>query len=336
MVKRRRRRLRCEGGAALVLVLGVVTVVGLMAAHLVLVSEVTAREARVAAERLHLRYVAESGSARAAWMHAVDRSLFPARTLGADPEARVAMDTWEAWLLDGRPHDLDGGCTVRLRDAVAGVTVADMESVRRDVLTGFGADDAERRHVVETWVHRLEDYVDSNDLLRQVDGGMEAPEYQAAGYPTLPRNGPLQFRQEVYWVPGWQAVLSAPPAVVPPPGVKLPQQGKPPFFSSSATVLRERADLSEEELQMVLAARDRWRDEGGDFMELLGAPLAARLGRSFSFTESGIAEIESVAVSADGRIRRRLTVIRDVRLGEASSFVDAKREALSNWERRLE
>jgi len=106
---------------------------------------------------------------------------------------------------------------------------------------------------------------------------------------------------------------------------------KPSFFSSSAAVVRRLAGLTDDELEAVLAARERWLSEGEALEENLDPELVTRLRAAFSFQESGVTTIVATALSPDGEIQRTLRMTRDCRPTRAA-FADARREYLSLWE----
>jgi hypothetical protein len=317
---------------ALLIVMGVAAVAGVMAAHLMTISEVVAMEAKVAAVRTDLRYAAESVADRAFWFYMTDRRLYPDRTLGRDQTMRE-QSTMEPWMLDGRPHQVEGiRCRVSLLDAEAGIDFTGAEP-GRELREQVDPEDVDQRELVDRFLDIVADYVDSDDHVHL--HGMEQPDYEAEGIVSLPRNGPLQLREEVYWLPGWEEVVRGTIRIVPPAGISFQQQrnARPPFFSSSPSTIRELAGLTDIELEAVVSAREQWYTEGVLLEESLDPLLYGKLQRRFSFDESGVATIVVDAESPNGEIHRIMRITRDADFRRASVFSDRSKEAWALWER---
>lgn len=319
---------------ALVVVMGTAAVAAVMAAHVMLISETVAREAAVASERQALRYDAEGAADRAFWMHLVDRRLVADRSLGVASPEREILDA-EPWMLDGRPHRLEGtAATVRLSDALQGISFAGPQPAQelRDLADPT---DTERQEAVDVFLDVVADYVDADDLTHL--HGLERDGYADAGLAGLPRDAPIEFREEVYWLPGWQDVLYGPVQVIPPPGIPLTQVGRgpalPPFFSSAPGVLEQRGGFDPAELAMVLEARRLWQEQGVPLDQSLDAALLGQVKARFSLTESPVATIEVEAVSASG-VSRRLSVTRSADLRRADSYADGARQSWALWRRQ--
>lgn len=319
---------------ALVVVMGTAAVAAVMASHVMLLSEAVAREAAVAAERQALRYETESAADWAFWMHLVDRRLFADRSLGVASAERESQG-WEPWMLDGRPHRIeDTACTVRLTDALQGIRFAGSQPAE-ELREQLDPEDVERRQAVETFLDVAADYVDPDDQTHL--HGLERDGYEGQGWVGLPRDAPLQFREEVFWLPGWQDVLYGPVQVIPPPGVALttPRGAavRPPFFSSSSGVLQQRGGFDPAELDRVLEARERWQQEGMPLDQSLDAELLGRVQARFSLTESSVVTVEVLAASATG-VRRRLSLTRTADLRRPDAYSDSTRQSWSLWRRQ--
>jgi hypothetical protein len=305
-----------------------------MAAHLMTISEVVAMEAKVASTRMELRYAAESTADRVFWFYLTDRRLYPDRTLGRDLSAREDS-VMEPWMLDGRQHEIDGmQCRVTLLDARSGLDFAGSDP-GRELRRQLDPEDAEQQDRVDRFLDIAADYVDKDDHVHL--HGMERGEYEAEGMTSMPRNDPFEFRQEVYWLPGWEEVVAGAIRIIPPPGLQFQRQSKAalPFFSSSPETLRRVAQLTDIELDAVLRAREQWYDDGTLLNESLDPLLYGKLQRHFSFRESGVAAIEVEARSENGEIRRIFHLTRDADLRRPSAFSDRTREAWALWERIL-
>lgn len=339
---------------ALILVVGVAAVVALMAGHIAVTSETLAREAHTAATRTRLRYVAESASERAFWLLLADRARFGNRALGRSALDR-GPDEQEAWMMDGRQHELtvdEFTVQVVIRDADTGLDVSGPNAAQA-LREALRSDDVERQQVVDRFLDVLADYIDADDAKRLY--GKEVDDYRAEGHPDLPRNAPLQRREEVFWIDGLAAVLAQTGdlarvgqmdadtvRLIPPPGLQFPAarrgpggttaSGRPAFFSATPYLIRSVGRFTDDEMRQVLEARAEWQAEGRVLDESLAPELMARLRSLFSFDESGIATVVATARSADGQVVRTLRVTRDCRPGP-SAFADPTRTLLCIWER---
>lgn len=337
---------RRQRGVALVLVLGTLAVLAVMAAHLAAISQVTANEARVSATQARLTYAAESAAERAFWLLISDRRQFPDRNLGASQLPREG-DAGEPWMTDGRPHLMTvDGFTVQVTvlDADAGFDFYSIDPARvlAPVLRG---DDLTRNDTIDRFLDVVSDYVDADDGRRL--HGKEQPEYEAEGIPDLPRNGLLQFREEVCWLDGVADVLPAArnatdsmPAqvdlesvrIIPPPGFLFPRPQRISFFSAPPFVLQQQARLSADELDAVLAAREEWVKNDQPPSATLDPTLYQRLSAVFNFNESGVATFRVTAIGRDGEVRREWQATRDCRNLNAGNTGGV---ALVYWERCL-
>lgn len=321
---------------ALVAVLGVLAVTGLMIAHLAMMGEVIQRESVVVAERSRLKYEAESAVGDALWAYVVDRRLYANRALGQIDAAREGSVT-ESWMLDGRRHGggPDTRVTVALTDAVSGIDVSG-NTPASELRDRLDPDDEERNEQVQAFLNVAADYVDNNDLRHEPDG-KERDDYESEGILNFPRNGPLLFREEIYWLDGWREALTDKVQIIPPKGIQVAKAGnsKPPFFSSSPDFIQRLLRLDDNSLTQVLMARRAWRENETPLNDSLDADLIGRINSSFSLAESGMAIIEAMAESPVAGISRqlRLTLNGDLRRPEA--FSDKSNQALAVWDRRF-
>ncbi len=340
-----------EQGSALIMVLSVLAVLTVMIAHVTVFSEILGLESKVVVERSRLRYRAESGIERGFWLHLQDRRRQTSRFMGAG--VGVEQVAGERWQADGRGHRLAYGedlVEVRILDANSGIDISGVNPDRalRQLLPttssspAGGAASAAALVVVNRFFDVLLDYVDRGDAVRLA--GKEAPGYAAEGYPGMPRNGPLQYRSELLWLEGVEALAemmagggeNAVAALlgcirpIPPRGREFRQNLKPSFFSSSPLLLQRLARLDDEELEWVLGVRRSW--QAGDLEELTFPEpgLEGRLRAQFSFQESAVVVIQALAQSSDAEVRREVEEVRP-----AVRFVRTRgtRRVIENWGR---
>ena len=340
---------------ALLLVLAVLAATTILAAHMMLVSETVAKDAKVAAITSELRLQAESAADMGLWMHLTDRRLFSDRTLGVDLSDRDATSDFEPWMMDRREHLLyDDTCQVFIGDALKSISVTNIDSVK----SGIDVDDTDSMDAASEFIDIYNDYVDSNDLTNLY--GKEAEDYANDGYPTLPRNDAMQFRAEIYWLDNWQNVITGEITIIPPKGITIntgsssaaggssgrtssgrtsstSSNNKIPFFTASAQdFINQITDLSDADLQAILDARDAWTFDAVPLEESLDADLLYNVKSKFSFNESNYAEITATATDPSGEIRVARTITRQVNMSSTSIFADRAKETFSIWEIRNE
>ena len=338
---------------ALLLVLAVLAATTILAAHMMLVSETVAKDAKVAAITSELRLQAESAADMGLWMHLTDRRLFSDRTLGVDLSDRDATSDFEPWMMDRREHLLyDDTCQVFIGDALKSISVTNIDSVK----SGIDIDDTDSMDIANEFIDIYNDYIDSNDLTNLY--GKEADDYANDGYPTLPRNDAMQFRAEIYWLDNWQDVITGESTIIPPKGITIntgtsssgrtssgrtssggnsSTNNKIPFFTASEQdFINQITDLSDADLQAILDARDAWTFDAIPLEESLDADLLYNVKSKFSFNESNYAEITATATDPSGEIRVVRTVTREVNMSSTSIFADRAKETFSIWEIRNE
>ncbi len=332
-----------DSGMALIMVLGVLAASMLLIAHLMVITEIIAKEEMVVTSKSRLRYQAESAAEVTFWMHLTDRRLFSNRRLGqtAEDELRASRD-FEPWMLDRRPHLFDQGLVITyLSSGEEGFKVSEPTSLRNHISS---LDEGDLLDEINIFIDILNDYTDNNDL--RALHGMERDEYLAEGFPTLPRNGKIEFRGEVYWLPNWREVIPGEVAIVPPPGLSVQASGsrgsarssgaRPSFYSASSEIIQRILDLSDRELEEVLQAREAWETQGTPLEDSLEIELLSKIRNAFNFTENNLALITAAAYQQNRELRTCYRLIRESDISKATFFSDRGRQTLSIWERTVE
>lgn len=333
-------------GIALIMVVGTLAVLGLLAVHIMTLSEISAREAKVAVWRARLVYAGESAADRAFWLLLADRRQYPTRTLGVATGER-GPDASDAYMTDGRAHDYalngktfqfepatgeggaDGGglqVSVRIFDAQAGLDLSGINpaTALRQQLQG---EDVQENDELDRFLDVLDDAIDADETKRL--HGKERDDYTGEGFPDLPRNAPMQTRDEAFWLDGVAGVLARAQAptgepagqtlnpdlirVIPPAGIFAPRQQLPSFLATPPGLVRTLLKLTPDEYQAILDARQHWLTTGQPIADSLDDRLYQRLAQRFSFAESGIGTFVVTASIPGGEIRREWRCTRDCR-----------------------
>ncbi|MBO7741608.1 MAG: hypothetical protein J6S21_03555 [Victivallales bacterium] len=328
---------RSQEGMALVMVLGVVAAAMMLIAHLILFTTVLARESYQVSGRGTLRYQAESTAETLFWLHLTDRRLFSNRTMGEDAAGSLREDSqFPPVMLDGRPHYFDDGTGVGyLLSGENGIKPGNLNELKSGL---DAADDADFITRIDEFIAAYQDYTDKDDLTSL--NGFEAEDYAAAGFFTLPRNNAMNFKAELYWLPGWADVLDMPLCIVPPRGISysFSNNGKPSFFDATDAQFCRYLGISadSQELEMIHEALEQWRENGIAVEESLDFDLLTSVKSNFSFTEAGVALCVAAAADAGNEIRAVCRVTRVARFGNTGFFADKQKECLSIWEKKWE
>jgi hypothetical protein len=317
----RRRRQR---GIALIIVLGMVVLFFLVAGICLTAGKTARITGKVDTERNRARYAAESMLAYVQWMVIKDRAANPNRQLGL---TTVSPDgeTLEAnpWAADGRPYELPIGdaTTVQFRvyDANRGFVLSGARpsrELRNKLGLNTPADENAEYTDLDLFLDALTDYIDSDDLVSL--HGRESADYEREeDLELFPRNAPLTYIEEAYWLPHLEALLPElarlgdEPApehllrIIPPPGAGA-FPAKPSFFSSPPATILALTGITTDELALVLQARQAWYDQQLPIREGLG-DLFTVINREFDFSESGFYTFDVVVRTSNGDISRRVT-----------------------------
>jgi len=232
-----------------------------------------------------------------------DKARSGNRTIGqrglADIE-EVEEGGLERILADGSERELDyygNNVTYFLNDMSSGVDVS-VNSKKKfsENLKSFKNkyfDEPDMIELFKKFEDQFSDYVDSDDLIG-INGAEEAY-YKSAGMAPLPRNGRMQFRQEMAYLPSigdfeefkvdsWGRLASFRIIV----DDTSFNKKLPGFFASENQYIADVCNLSEDELLAVVNAKEQWySDEQLPLFETLDGALLARIKSKFRLEESG-------------------------------------------------
>ncbi len=321
---------------ALLMVLGVLATTTVLIAHLMLFSQVISKEAYQISRKGLLRYQAESAADTAFWMHLTDRRLFSNRTLGQSVDDPIRSDAdFPPWMLDGRPHEFDEGlCTVYLNSAENGIRVDSLNQLKAGL---DASDDADIIADIDDFAACYADYCDTNDFTNV--NGFERDDYEAEGFPTLPRNNAMRFKAELYWLPNWHNVLTRQICIIPPRGISYRfSSNKPSIFNASAAEICQylNIDRDSNEFEAVMQAINEWQTNGTPLDDTMDFELLTQVRSSFTFAEPGLALVVSTAYDSGREIHAAYRVTREAKMSSRTFFADRHKECLSIWERRWE
>ncbi len=299
-----------QGGAALITVLALLALVAAIVAGAVALSLYSSVESTAAVDRARSFYAAESALNRGIFQLRRDIAGHPARTLGGvyDEDNRL-----ERWMADGVVHvtrvgsedyrvtvaDAGGSPSLEVEDPQE--MLRDLYTARRERLAALGTE--QENLDFDADLDRFGDYIDG-DSFRNLNG-MEADEYRKLGLAALPRNGAIQFREEVLWIPGVREFFGSGPgrfnglAVVAPASLAAPEY-RLSFYSSPVDFIADQYLLTQNEIGEVRLARRAWRGERERPESNLNVALCARLEAILEVDETGTYTLRAEPESGSG------------------------------------
>jgi len=347
-VTRRRRAVR---GVALLVVLMTVTLTAVLVTMQLSAARAATTSARINAWRSEARFLAESGANDALWLGLSQRLANPADPGGQGQTGTEGDDDEPIWIPDGRLYRLlgpDHSLDIRIFDANRGydLTGANPGARLRAQAMQQAGPDGKLDPELETFFDRLNDYVDNDDLARLF--GRERLGYAEVGLPNWPRNAPLQYREEAWWLAGvttflglggggepgleGETLLRPPPPdafrIIPPTGTRF--AGRPSFLSSSPEMLMQVGRLTSDELRIALTAREAWYRDRQPLTQGLGE-LYGKLAGLFSMTPGAIYTIEVRATVHPSEVSRRVVLT----LNAQQPFIGGRPGFVSLWEKRV-
>lgn len=253
----RRKR---ERGVVLISVLGMLATFMLLIAVIVALSQTQRYTVATSTQLGDSIYRNESAINRTIWLLMNDRAVFPDRSLKKASEQLLRRERFQA---DGMPHLFlvdDIEVEVTIRDMNSGITLSGYNPAAAfNFLTTRLNDNPTLKQFFDPFKDRLMDYTDSDELLRP--SGMERADYESLKLQPLPRNAPMQFREELLWIPGAEYFIKpnlsgrlADINLIPPRGLRF-AAGRPHFFSASVELIQEKCDFTDRELETIKELR---------------------------------------------------------------------------------
>ncbi|MCM8527783.1 MAG: hypothetical protein NE327_14780 [Lentisphaeraceae bacterium] len=321
---------KSDKGMALITVLLTLAFMFIMVTAIVAAGELTFRMTIGSARSHKNTYLAESRMTRTMWNLVYDIKKYGSnRQLGFNDDlgSQEQMEEEVRYWADGNPHYYDSEdkkVTVVIEDANKGfdfsgnINGAKIAEIMKLLNFSDTATEEEKEPAL-IFIERLTDYTDRNDTFNISSTGesLEHDDYEDQFGFDLPRNAPIEFSEEVLWIPGIEDALFAQRdmvaeeyntdnfnfnvsdylKVVPYRGKSFPRNSKPSFFASTNFQIMHLAELEPSELDEVIDARNAWYTDGENIKDSI-PELYTRLARVFSFTESKIYRIR-VQVSGD-------------------------------------
>ena len=301
-----------EQGSALLAVLVLVFTGGLITALMMAIGSSGSFEVASHVEQQRSMFVAEGVAQRVQWLIAADRYLHGSETLG---ETDYEEYDYERFIADSTPHTIDyygRQVKVVIEDARQGRRM-DGTQYRRSLdslKVGMG-DDEDFIEAVDIVKDKITDYVDTNDDVS--NEGMEESDYEAEEMKPLPRNGTIQFREELLYIPGFRdlfpvdkdGMLSSVRLI--PPENTVTISGNPNLLTASKQEIMNYCNIDDEdELESIMEAIREWKTEKVPLSDGNLDPLLLGRLNNLPRRESGIYTVRITADENDPRPFKRL------------------------------
>lgn len=307
-----RNRLRREQGSALLAVLVLIFTGGLITALMMAIGNTGTFEVASHVEQQRSMFIAEGVAQRVQWLISADRYLHGSETLG---ETDYEEFDYDRFLGDGVPHIIDyygRQVKVVIEDARQGQRM-DGSQFRRslDTLKVGMEDDEDFFELVDNLKDKITDYVDTNDDVS--NEGLEDSDYEALEMKPLPRNGNIQFREELLYIPGFRdlfpvdkdGLLSSVRLITPENTVTI--SGNPNLLTATRQQIMNYCNITEEdELDAVMDAIKEWKNERVMLSEGSLDPLLLGRLNNLPRRESGVYTIKVSTADEDPRPFKRL------------------------------
>ena len=302
-----------ESGAALILVLCLIFTAGILTAAALALAKVGGFNIASHVKMQRSMLVSEGVANRVMWLIAADRNLYStSEQLG---ETVYDDYDYDRYLADGTPHVLDYyGEEVQftVTDTMSGVDLS--SSAYAAALRSLGQnrdDDADWSDSITALQNQLADYIDTNSD-QTGDYGQEEANYEEMNMQPLPRNGAMQFREELLYLPAFRELfttdrhgrLSSIRLIPPENTVSL--SGTPSLVTATDDMLKSYCNLEDGEVTEVRDAINAWIKEKTPLSDSLEEELLAKLG-ALARTESGNYTVTIEAAPSQKRPFKRLT-----------------------------
>ncbi len=292
--------------------------VSLLAASIVTLSQLSAAKAGTLCQLERSMLLAESSAARACWLILNDKQAYKSRDFVFAADVVVPR-----FMADGAEHTYeayDAKHTFSINDMNSGFDISGTAPDKNfNILEKYSFAEKKAQDELDDFKNRLLDYVDEDSLVRI--GGMEAQEYRTIGLAPLPRNGPMQYNREVFYIPAADKFFKVDdngrPNNLRPISPSVPGSGCS-IFNATKTLIIGKLGCSSSEADEILNAVNLWKTKQIPLLQNLPEPLIATLKNNFSFTESGNYTI-TVNVSPHSTVKGR-TLIFSLKLDNSIPF----------------
>lgn len=308
-------KLRGEKGVALIVVLSFLLLMAMIVSTVVVISQYSSRKVKIESDRIISGYLAEGAASRLQWLMMDDIKSHPdSNALKRFDSVMNDNSTARKYMANGSPTVVpyyDAKVTVRIYDMASGLNIS----------SGQGANSLKQLQQVyintpdlynefKIFIDRFTDYVGTG--FGHSVNGMSKSDYNNMGLAPLPRNGPMQYRDEVLWIPSSEdfftpdgnGQLSIFDIIAPDFYVNQVN-----FFSASKLIIRALCNYSDQDAQYIVDGREKWfQNPNLSLYDFIEQKYMSVLRQKFSFQDSGSYTIVINASPSDGAFDRELII----------------------------
>ncbi len=300
-----------EKGMALIAVLALIMTAGMLVGAMTVISQFNTLNVAAAADLTRSKYIAEGCANRVIYLIDADRYLYNTGIRQITETDYTEYDS-DRYLPDTVDREIDYYGTLvkyRISNGTAGLQ---MTQNRADTsLSMLKEPLAESGTVYDKIVilsTRISDYTDTDDNIG-IDG-MEKNDYEELDMIHLPRNGAIEFREELLWIPGSTDVLPL-DKYGRLSSVRLANintQGNPDIYTAGYTLLKNHGQLEEAQAASVMAGLARWRKERMMLSDQVDVSVLELLRQNFSWEPSNYYTVTIESASEENRPSARLVL----------------------------
>ncbi|MEI6055552.1 MAG: hypothetical protein WCR55_05765 [Lentisphaerota bacterium] len=304
-----------ERGVALIVVLSFLLLMSMIVSTVVVISQYSSRKVKIESDRIISGYLAEGAASRLQWLMMDDKKAHP-NSNALKRFDSIANDNTgvSKYVANGSPVAVpyyDAQVTARIYDMSSGLNISGGQgSNSLKQLQQVYTDTPGLYNEFKVFIDRFSDYIGTG--AGHSINGMSKADYNNLGLSPLPRNGQMQYRDEVLWIPGSEdffapdgnGQLSIFDIIAPDFYVNQVN-----FFSASKLLIRALCNYSDQDAQYIVNGRERWfQSPNLSLYDFIDQKYMSVLRQKFSFQDSGSYTIILNASAGDGAYERELII----------------------------
>ncbi len=308
-----------EKGAALIVVLSFLVLVGMIGSTIVTISQKSSRKIKVETDRSVSSYLAEGAISRLQWLMMDDLQKNTNRNTANRFDKSSSDSSTSKYIATGKPISInyyDAKITARIFDMASGFNISGSNGAQ-SLQTLIQAYSMYPTIVtsLKMFMDRFSDYTNSG-LGGRSANGMNKSDYTSAGLYPLPRSDRLQYRDEVLWIPSAGDIFApnqfgrlSELDIIPPSGMYF-YVNKINFFSADKAMIMAQCGFTESDANTIIQGRDTWlkSDSSLSIYNFIDTNYMMKLTQQFSFQDSGYYTLVISASQGAGFYERMITV----------------------------
>lgn len=306
---------KTQKGAALIVVLSFMILMSLIVSTIVIISQLSSRKIKIEGDRITSGYIAEGAASRLQWLMMDDKKAHPnSNALKRFDSVMNDNSGVSKYMANGSPTAVpyyDAKVTARIYDMASGLNISGGQGANslKQLLQVYAAT-PDLYNEFKIFIDRFTDYVGTG--FGHSIKGMTKADYNNMGLAPLPRNGQMQYRDEVLWIPGSEIFFS------PDENGQLSifdiiapdfYANQVNFFSASKLLIMALCSYSDQDAQYIVDGRSKWfQNSNMSLYDFIDQKYMSILRQKFSFQDSGNYTIILNASAGDGSYEREMII----------------------------